>query len=112
MSEKHNGYTNYETWVVHLWISNNEIEQDFYEDLTISAYMDSEDTKYLSKNEEARRKIVESLKGIYEEEIDGILEKSNTRSTVWSDLIEKSISNVNWHEIADHMLEDFVKVEA
>ena len=70
MSEKHNGYTNYETWVVHLWISNNEIEQDFYEDLTISAYMDSEDTKYLSKNEEARRKIVESLKGIYEEEID------------------------------------------
>ena len=110
--DKHNGYTNYETWVINLWISNEEASYNYYRDLARNIYNKAWDTKYLSKYEEACRNLAHELEATYQSNMADILEKSGAENTVWSDLIGNALSNVNWHEIAGQLLDEFSQVEA
>lgn len=88
---KYNGWTNYETWLVNLWMSNDE-------------------GSYLYWAEEAKgyddaHALADALKDHHEEwYLDAVGE--NLHSSLLSDLLGAAFSSVNWIEIAEHLLYD------
>lgn len=100
MSE-YNGWHNYETWAVKLWIDNEEPSYNAWRERTALLWADEERTfsPYMSRSECARIALADDLKEYHEEvmpEVPG----------VWSDLLTAALSEVDWFEIADAMLTD------
>lgn len=90
MSRKYNGWTNYETWCVNLWIDNEEASQDFWHRAA------------------ERAKDVYQLAGWmrthFEEAVPAL-------DGFWADMPGAALSEVDWDEIATHMF-DSVREEA
>ena len=84
MGEKYNGWTNYETWVVNLWIGES---QDFWDDITSSS--------------DSVADIANMLKD-YHMEDNPLVDNAN----VYTDLLGGALSSVNWREIAQHFIDD------
>lgn len=75
----YNGWSNYETWVVNLWLTN---DQRYYEELC--NIVSSEDDLYNK---------AEALEDWLRFEYDG------EYSSIWADLINNSLAEVDWYEI-------------
>lgn len=88
MSSKYNGWTNFETWNFNLWITNEE--EDYSYALEIA--FDSEHEYELSKKLE-------------EWAIEMADDCSFTHGFI-SDMVNGSIREVNFYEVAEHLWED------
>jgi hypothetical protein len=103
--KEYNGWTNYETWVVNLWMDNEEGIHDYWLEVAEDAYSDeAKEQNHFSKIEDAACILADRLKDHHEEnrpELPG----------VYGDLIGAALSEVNWREIAEHLLEN-VEVDA
>ena len=85
MSEEYNGWTNHSTWLVHLWITNEEGSYHHWREQ--AAEMDP-DTLALA------------LREAHEEEADEVPQG-------WrKDAVLGVVSEVNWREIAEHFTEE------
>lgn len=80
MCEKYNGWTNYETWCVHLWLTNNEFTYDLC--IELAQELDNKDLE-------------RALKDLVEEDAPDI------SGTLFADLLNGALSAVNWYEIAE-----------
>ena len=79
--QTYNGWTNHETWTVNLWMTNDE---RYYAQLCeIVASGDSLDDQ------------AEALEDFIRSEYDG------GSSSIWADLINNSLGEVNWYEIVE-----------
>jgi hypothetical protein len=86
MNEKqYNGWSNYETWAVKLWIDNDEGSQEYWNERASEA----KDVYSLSQE----------LQTEHEENTPAV-------TGVYADLLNASLSEVNWHEIAEALRED------
>lgn len=88
-NKEYNGWYNYETWLVSLWIDNDQGSQDYW--------MREADRFTRKHRHNAKYELADALKSQYEEaqpELDGF----------WADLLNAALSEVNWHEIAEHMI--------
>lgn len=96
----YNGWTNYETWCVKLWMDNQESSYTFWKDVTQAVWRDAdiERPDYLTKSEAARQDLADVLK---EEHLDRMPDLSNT---VYADLLASALDEVCWFEIADNLL--------
>jgi hypothetical protein len=115
MSEKtYNGWTNYETWNVKLWMDNDQGSDRYYRELAQEVYDAAEATTRpaFTKEERATLDLSERLKDEYESAMADWLEESNKTVGVWADLLGAALSEVNWHEIAGHYIEECNKAEA
>jgi hypothetical protein len=88
---KYNGWTNYATWRVNLEIFDGFDPTDYYSDL------DANDVYGLGQ----------SLKD-YSEQV--IFECSDVPDGLAKDYALAFLSEVNWHEIAEHLIADYVEV--
>ena len=84
-SKTYEGYTNYETWAVNLWLNNEEGTHRYW-------------------REEAGRvrdrgKLAQRLKDELNEEAPDL------GSTLWADLLNAALSDVDWYEVAESFLE-------
>lgn len=103
----HQGWTNYETWAVNLWISNeershlrwSEAAQDHYEAAVSRAATREEWT------ETAARALADQLKDTFETDAEAMLEAGKGSGTVWADLLGSALEEVNWGEIARSYIE-------
>lgn len=106
MSEKYNGWTNYETWNVALWLNNDEGSQRHWQSEAQDAWDSAEATSYLTREEEARLDLVGRLKADIEEGCP-----LNDGGSMYSDLLNAALSEVDWDEIAGHYLDEVDKEE-
>ena len=84
--EKYNGWMNYETWVVNLWITDDSGSVDHYNELA-SECMDAYELSMRIKDE------VED-------------NAPEMEPSLYTDLLTASMSMVNWVEIAEHFMEN------
>lgn len=109
--QKCNGWTNYETWCVNLWMSNDagsdeyfrEIAQEVYDDSTEELRSDGQ-TVLFTRDEVATRNLADRLKEEHEERQNEL-----TVTGVFADLLGAALGEVDWHEIASHYIDDVDK---
>jgi hypothetical protein len=94
--KEYNGWHNYETWAVNLWMDNS---QPMYQDMAQEYFDRADSDKYFTQKERAIIDFADVLKEEHSEnmpEVEG----------VYSDLLSASLSEVNWYEIAEHYMEE------
>lgn len=102
MTEKrYNGWTNYETWAVKLWMDNKEGSYRYCGGLAQDAYDNAETDSTFSRKERAALDLADTLKAEYEE-----ANPLGSDASVWADLLGAALSEVNWMEIASALLDD------
>lgn len=95
MEEKeYNGWTNFETWCVNLWLENEESEYNYWCDHAYNVKKEFE--------EDAQEyTLADMLRDNLEERAEEVI----ADSCVFSDLLRAAISEVNFEEIARHLLD-------
>jgi len=111
MSEKYNGWTNYETWAVALWIDNQECTQRYWRDEARRSWDESAARAFFTREESAAFHLAERLKAEHEKCVaDGLFAPAYGSASVFHDLLNAALSEVNWREIAKHYIEDAKEV--
>jgi hypothetical protein len=93
----YNGWKNYETWCVNLWLSNDEGLDEMTRELVASF----DEETLVDEIADALKDFVEDLPECAE-----VREKAS----FVSDLLGAALSEVNWYEIATAWIEDAVSV--
>jgi hypothetical protein len=106
MNDKYQGWTNYETWAVKLWIDNEQGIYMYWNDRTdevIEAVARGEGNKFAGTDEDRQRiMLAELLKDEYEHDAEQWM---GDQSSVFADLMNAALGSVNWYEIAESLLE-------
>lgn len=90
---KYNGWTNYESWSIALWIGNDRGTEELMEEFTNQAREnDPEHPAY---------ELSHMIKDYIEEN------KPVTDASLYSDLLQAAINSANYYEIAEHYLDDY-----
>lgn len=90
---KYNGWTNYATWRVNLEMFDGIDPRDLW-----SSEIDADSAYDLSKQ--------------LEEYADSVISEDGTREGLAVDYARAFLKDVNWYEIAEHMLDDIKAEEA
>jgi hypothetical protein len=110
--QTYNGYSSYETWLVAVWIDNDQGNIDFWMDVAKHQYNSAEDRKYFTKKEEAIISFGEYMKEYYVDHIPD----SDDIGGFWSDMLHAALGSVDWHELAgkymDQALESVTEKES
>ncbi len=104
MSE-YNGWTNYETWAVNLWMSNDQGSDFYWNETAQEVYNDADTDKSFTREERATLNLSDRLKDEHEQS------QPELGATLWTDLLGAAMSEVNWYEIAEHYIADVDKDE-
>lgn len=92
-AKEYNGWTNYETWLVKLWRDNEPEDYHYWRDAA-REIPDSHAGKVSN--------LANDLRAHYQ---DAAADKFGTAG-LFSDLIGAALGEVNWREIAEHLLEE------
>ena len=95
----YNGWSNYETWVVNLWLGNDEGSYNTCRSLAQRCFEGAVADEVFSRKERACYQLSNELKEMIEER-----NPLASEASVYSDLLNASISEVNWKEIANSLL--------
>ena len=91
-NEKYNGYNNYETWLVALWIDN---DQCYSEDVqTLARQYAGDSNRYASALKE------------YVEDMPDVSKAIETGGMV-ADLVNSTLSDVDWYELATMYMDEY-----
>ena len=105
MSE-YNGWSNYETWNVALWLDNDQGTQDMVREWAEEAWKDAEEAQppYLTRERHATRTLAD--------QIEEYIEENNPLAgdaSMYSDILTANLHEVNWAEIAKGAVEEVDK---
>ena len=103
--QTYNGWTNYETWLVNLWIDNAEWSQSYWRARATIA-RDKWSTERLYGEDsytDAEIKLSEEIKLYHENDKNDLDMPSG--SGQWVDMINAALSQVEWREIAKSIID-------
>jgi len=92
MSEKYNGYNNYETWLVALWIDNDQCYAENVEEMAARTLDDAN-----------------TLSGLIKDYVEEMPDVSNAieNGGMVSDLVNSTLSDVDWYELAEMYIQNY-----
>ena len=94
--ESYQGWANYETWLVALWLDNDEyIQQEVQNEVNRYDHL-SEDKKFTWETEKSFREFVE----------DVLISDSDSLNGFTQDLVNSALSEVNYSELILHFQDD------
>lgn len=91
--KEYNGWTNYETWLVNLWLDNDQGSQEHWTERAEELVKDDAD--------EAEASLASELESQHDEQSEELVGNAG----VFSDLLSAALSEVNWREIASHYVD-------
>jgi hypothetical protein len=100
-SMAYNGWSNYETWNVALWIGNEPYTYQESIDMAQRAYDDAD-----GDEDEAKSKLAAELKDWIED-----MNPLASDASMFSDLLGAALGEVDWYEFAENLLSDVEKKE-
>lgn len=95
----YNGWTNYETWVVNIWIDNSEGKQTRWSKRATELVKEAID----DQSEDIRADAISTLADEIESEHDEAMPEIHG---AFSDLLTHALGMVDWREIAEHYIND------
>lgn len=100
---EYNGYTNKPTWLVSLWIDNEESSQRYAVELAENCLInnDYEDEENEEIKEQIRQISINNLGDILEEMHEDELHNLLAPASVYTDLMRFALAYVNWREVAE-----------
>lgn len=102
----YNGWTNYETWNVALWIDNEQGSYNHWREQARHCYKWASDRGTgLTKKEQAVIDLAQLLKDAVNEDAPDL------GASMYADLLNAALSEVNWQEIAGHWVDDMADEE-
>lgn len=104
--KEYNGWYNYETWLVNLWITNDSGSDSYWRSTAQEAYDRADGDSCFTKEENSALDLAKVLEEQIEEE-----SPTTGMADLYADLLNAALSEVNWHEIAEHFIEDCKKEE-
>lgn len=90
MAERYNGWTNYETWCVKLWMDNDEGQQRYWQEQAAECV----------KSYEGPADAVPILADLMSDDCLEAKYRDCKTKGVFEDLLNAALAEVNWHEIA------------
>lgn len=104
----YNGWKNYETWNAKLWMDNDEGSYRYWCERADEAYGNAEASQNFTREEQAALDLADQLEQEFDDDAEenGMLPKLNG---MYADLMNAALSEINWHEIAEHMIADVDK---
>jgi hypothetical protein len=90
----YNGWTNYETWNVKLWMDNDQSISEYWQ----------EQAEYSCTHFAGREHAILNLRDVLQ---SSHLESAPELTGTYADLLNAALSEVNWYEIAEHMVDDY-----
>jgi len=108
--KKYNGWTNYETWLVKAYIDNDEGTQRYWLDVARDCWRRSEPEPYFTRKENAAFELRDHLKSTAynaaSDLADAARAYAGSMHQMLGDLLRAAISEVNFQEIASHLIDD------
>lgn len=98
--DKYNGWTNYETWAVSLWIGNDQGSYEYWRERASECLPDNRDDA------------VHNLASQLENEIEDMSPLADADASLYSDLLSSALNEVNWYEIAEGMVDEAIEEAA
>ncbi|GFO82161.1 MAG: hypothetical protein A49_17880 [Methyloceanibacter sp.] len=101
----YNGWSNYETWAVSLWLDNEESSYLYWREQAARHHQDAPDSSevlrgIVNAKQKARYNLAKQLK----EEVTGA--SPLCEASMYADLLGAALSEVDWLEIVDHWLSE------
>jgi len=109
-SREYQGWTTYETWAVALWLDNDQALYDHARRLTRWAWQEALTSRHMqewgfTQQEAAISRLAEVLRDFIEER------NPVTEASVYADLMNAAICEVNWREVAESYIKELVSDE-
>lgn len=104
---EYNGWRNYETWAVNLWLDNEEPTYEHARTLARQALADANDRSEvvesvgIDRDSSAVSNLADKISGWVGREL-----LPDLGPTLAADLLNAARSEVDWYEIAEHLLEE------
>ena len=109
MATRYNGWENYPTWAVRLWLDNDEASQERALEMAKQAVHDAK-TPLRFNDMEIERK----ADGLLADHLRVFVqnEEPHLPASMFSDLLGWAIGQVNWYELAASYIQDATEVTA
>lgn len=107
-TKSYNGWSNYETWNIKLWMDNDEGSYNYWNERAQEVYDDATADGPFSREERATLDLADAIKEYHEEAAE---EFTKDKSGPFCDLLSAALSEVNWYEIAEGYIEEVEKEE-
>jgi hypothetical protein len=97
---EYNGWHNYETWLVNLWLDNDG------NDAVVDAATNALQTAIDDDESDIRESAIASMSDWLESFINDCYSEQMPQNGLIADLLSGALSEINWHELAAHYIND------